>query len=202
MKDLAKPIAKTIFYLLAVILLVWTASLTLSFIGRALPEIALAKYFALAVFDVGAVAWLLVFLSSAEGIGQRVTAILATVFDLVGIGLMVAAETILGGQNYVQIPENLGAIAIWGIAVWTFVNVLAVFAFHILDVEVQKSISIKSAHDKIQAQALAQLDKRADEIAEETAQILAERMINETLLSLSVMQNGAKERNPTKAGGG
>ena len=117
MKTLAKPIAKTVFYLLAGVLLVWTASLTLSFLGRALPEIKLAKYFALAVFDIGAVAWLLVFIASAEGIAQRVIAVLACVLDLVGIGLMVVAETMLGGQNYVSIPENLGAIAIWGIAI-------------------------------------------------------------------------------------
>ena len=204
MKDLAKPIAKTVFYLLAAVLLVWTASLTLSFIGRALPEITLAKYFALAVFDVGAVAWLLVFIFSAEGLAQRSIAVLATVLDLVGIGLMVIAETLLGGQNYVSIPDNLGAMAIWSIAIWTFLNVVAVFAFHVLDVEVQKSISIKSAHDKIQAKSLQELDKRADEIADQVAKELGDRMINETLLSLSVMHNGTepeRERNPIKGGG-
>ena len=84
---------------------------------------------------------------------------------------------------------------------------LAVFAFHLLDVEVQRSISVKNAHDKIQAKSLQELDKRTDEIADKVAAELGERLVQETLTSLSVTANGTEpegEKVPTlsRSGGG
>ena len=68
---MTKSITRGIFYGVATVLLLWTASLTYSFVQRVLPDAHwLVPIFALVVFDIGSVAWLLVFLNHAEGTGQ------------------------------------------------------------------------------------------------------------------------------------
>ena len=58
-----KTIARGLFYGLATILVLWTDSLTYTFVSAALPQTHwLAPFFALVVFDVGMLAWLKVFL--------------------------------------------------------------------------------------------------------------------------------------------
>ena len=58
-----KTIARGLFYGLATILVLWTDSLTYTFVSAALPQTQwLAPFFALVVFDVGMLAWLKVFL--------------------------------------------------------------------------------------------------------------------------------------------
>lgn len=58
-----KSIARGLFYGVATVLVLWTASLTYSFVRAVLPQVHwLVPIFALVVFDVGMLAWLKVFL--------------------------------------------------------------------------------------------------------------------------------------------
>ena len=112
-----KTIAKGLFYGVATILLLWTGSLTYAFVAAALPQAHwLVPLFALVVFDVGMLAWLYVYLNYAEGSGQRAVALVMCIFDFLGVGLMVLAEILLGGQNLVSVPAYLGEYALWSIA--------------------------------------------------------------------------------------
>ena len=183
--NLMTTIVKALFYLLAAVLLVWTASMTLAFVGVALPNLPVAKFFALAIFDAGAVAWLLIFIYAAEGISQRAIALMLAIFDLLGVGLMVMAELLTGGQTIVQVSTELGMVALYGIGIWTFVNLVGVFVYHMSDVETLHRIAQRNAADKITNRSLKMLDARTDEIADEVADQLASRMVGETLLKLS-----------------
>ena len=128
-----KTIAKGLFYAVATILILWTGSLTYAFVATALPQAHwLVPLFALVVFDVGTLAWLKSYLDLAEGSGQRALALVMCVFDFLGVGLMVLAEILLGGQNLVSAPPALGEYAIWGIAIWTVINVGAVITWHLM----------------------------------------------------------------------
>ena len=71
-----KMFSKILFYIVAGVLVTWTASLTYSFISQALPDQPITPYFALVVFDVGMVSWLFIFMFAAEGIAQRGIALL------------------------------------------------------------------------------------------------------------------------------
>ena len=54
-----KTIAKGLFYGVATVLILWTASLTYSFVATALPQTHwLVPLFALVIFDIGMLAWL------------------------------------------------------------------------------------------------------------------------------------------------
>ena len=59
MKKLYATIGKIIFYLFVVAVFAWTASLTLGEMKQILPNDPITPYFALALFDIGAIAWLM-----------------------------------------------------------------------------------------------------------------------------------------------
>ncbi len=88
-------------------------------------------YLGLVVFDGGMIGWMFVYLYLAEGAMQRAIALGLTIFNLIGVGLMTIAEIVLGGQTFTAAPEMLGTVAIWGVGIWTFVNVAGIVAFHL-----------------------------------------------------------------------
>ena len=158
---LNRTLAKYLFYMVAVILFTWTASLTVSFIQSVLPNSLWAvPYLALVVFDGGLIAWMFVFLSHAQGNIQRATALILTIVNLLGVGLMVVAEILLDGQTLTAAPESLGTVAVWAIGVWTIINVAGVVLFHLGDNEARKEMAIQSEKDAIFEGALTALKNR------------------------------------------
>src|SRR5688500_5586391 len=116
---MGKTFAKGIFYFVMIVLFMWTASLTVSFVSNVLPGAAwYVPLLSLVAFDIGMVAWMIVFIEHAEGAGQRSTALALCIVDFIGVALMSVSEIFLGGQTLVAAPENLGDYALWGIGVW------------------------------------------------------------------------------------
>lgn len=189
MKSLKRTIAQIVFYTVAGTLLAWTATLTYSFVAAALPQMPwFVPLLSLIVFDLGMLAWMVVFLSYAEGAGQRSVAILACALDLVGVALLVLAEILLGGEQLVTAPAALGEYAIWAIAAWTVANIVAVVCFHLLAPEARKQMALQAEKDHIFDAALEMLTQRrvdsgaqlaeaisADMFARLKAELLAER---------------------------
>lgn len=190
MNNLGKVGSKLVFYIVALILVAWTASLTYGFIKSALPTMAwYVPVFGLVVFDVGMIAWLTVFLNYAEGDWQRVTAIALTIFDTLGVGLMVIAEILLGGQTWTEAPEMLGTLALWGIGIWTVVNVFGVIIFHLMSPEARVSMALQSSRDAIFNTALDQLNQRRQEEGEVLARQLSGKMMNDLVDQLKIDRN-------------
>ena len=158
---LNRTIAKFLFYGVAIVLLAWTSSLTYSFLSMALPgQLWIVPLLGLVVFDVGMISWLFVFLSHAEGAIQRAVGIILCLFNFVGVGLMTISEILLSGQTMAAAPDMLGTIAIWGIGIWTTVNVLGVLVFHLGDPSARKEMAIQSEKDAIFEGALTDLKQR------------------------------------------
>ena len=74
MRDVLKTASKILFYALALVVLLWTAGLTLDLAVQLLPGESLMPFFILALFDGGALAWCLVFLFQAQGLAQPLRA--------------------------------------------------------------------------------------------------------------------------------
>jgi len=185
-----KTIAKGLFYGVATVLILWTASLTYSFVATALPQTHwLVPLFALVIFDIGMLAWLKVFLDYAQGSGQRALALILSLFDFLGVGLMVLAEILLGGQTMVAPPENLGEYAIWGIAIWTVVNVGGVLIFHMLQPDARRKMVLQSEMDMIFDEALKKLSTRRVAIGGELSDRLADGMLAQLVAGLSLEGN-------------
>ena len=182
---LNRTIAKFLFYAVAIILLVWTSSLTYSFLSMALPNTFwLVPLLGLVVFDVGMIAWLFVFISHAEGAIQRAVAITLTMFNFVGVGLMVIAEILLDGQQMAEAPALLGSAAIWGIGIWTVVNVLGVLIFHLGDNQARRAMAYQNEKDAIFDAALGDLKTRRIAIQKTMSEEISRAMMNEMMAEL------------------
>jgi hypothetical protein len=82
---LAKWFAGIFFMLFLLGVLLWTASLALGVIDIVLPNNPTVKYFALALFDGGALTWAGVYIYKAKGTPQRGISLLMTAGDLLGV---------------------------------------------------------------------------------------------------------------------
>jgi hypothetical protein len=183
---MGKSFAKGLFYVLSVILVVWTASLTYSFVASVLPNAHwLVPVFALVVFDAGMIAWLVVFLDYARGTGQRAVALTLCIIDFLGVGLMVLAEIFLGGQTIVNPPENLGEYAVWGLGIWTVINVGGVIVFHLLHPETRKKMAIRSEMDAVFDEALGKLKTKRAGISGALSDELSEGLLTQLIAELA-----------------
>lgn len=193
---MSKTIAKGLFYLVAIVLIAWTASLTMSFLRIALPGAAwYVPILGLVIFDAGMISWLYVFLLYAQGMIQRATAIVLCLFNFVGVGLLVLSEVLLGGQQLTEAPADLGTYAVWGIAIWTVMNVLGVLVFHLGDPESQKAMAFQAEKDAIWSDAQKVLKQRRIGMSQELAAQLGDRLFSELLaeLAVDVNQNGTPD---------
>lgn len=183
---MSKSIAKGAFYAVATILILWTASLTYSFVGAVLPNVHwIVPIFALVVFDAGMLAWLRVYVDHAEGSAQRAIALTTCLFDFAGVGLMALAELFLGGQTLVTPPANLGEYALWSLALWTVANVGAVLAFHLLSPSTRQKTAIQAEKDAVFSAALERLTTKRTAVSGELADTLAETMLGQLVAELT-----------------
>lgn len=92
------------FGLISVVIFLWTAYLTTSFLSMVLPtSFWVVPYLGLVVFDGGMIGWMTVYLPH-QGSMQRAIALGLTIFNLIGVGLMTIAEIVLGGQTFTGRP--------------------------------------------------------------------------------------------------
>lgn len=186
MSDVSKMAAKGLFYFVALVLLVWTSSLTVSFVSNVLPDVFwVVPFLALVMFDVGQVAWLFVFLNYARGAGQRAVSIGACLLDFVGVGLMVTAEILLGGQSLVAAPQNLATYAVWGLGLWTVANVGAVILFHLLQPEARKKMAMQSEMDAVFEESLQRLTNMRAAHSGRLSQQMANGMMQQLVAQLA-----------------
>lgn len=182
MSNMKQLFAKAVFYGVAAILVLWTGTLTYGFVSSVLPNMHwLVPLFALVVFDVGMLAWLVVFLDYAEGTPQRTISVFLCLFDFAGVSLMVFAEVFMGGQVLAEVPAMLGESALWGIAIWTVANVLGVLGFHLTSPEARKSMAIKSLQDDVFDLALEKTRDKLESIADRVADAKADQLVAEVV---------------------
>lgn len=175
MKKLSETIGKIVFYLFVLAVAAWTASLTLSEMKAILPNDPLTPYFALALFDGGALAWLMAWLGHARGLMQRSISVIMLVLDLAGVVLLSAARLIGGGQTLIDIPPALAQAVIYGVIGATLANLAAIYIFHITDPATMEDIETSILEDTLQAEAMKQAQANIESQAQQLGAILAAR---------------------------
>ena len=175
MKKLSETIGKIVFYLFVLAVAAWTASLTLSEMKAILPNDPLTPYFALALFDGGALAWLMAWLGHARGLMQRSISVIMLVLDLAGVVLLSAARLIGGGQTLIDIPPALAQAVIYGVIGATLANLAAIYVFHITDPATMEDIETSILEDTLQAEAMKQAQANIESQAQQLGAILAAR---------------------------
>jgi hypothetical protein len=190
MKPVLEFSSKVLFYIFCVVIVVWTGSLTVSFVTRVMPGAGVEPFLALAVFDGGAICWLLVFLSYSKGLGQRSVSLLMMVMDLIGIGLMTVAELLMGGQTFTDAPEQLGSVAVWAIALWTIANVIAAYSFHVLSPSAMKEIAMGVAKDKVEAQGIKYLEDNLSKLGEQLGTEMGKALLDQAIRDMGLHKDG------------
>lgn len=179
MKAIWKGISKVLFYAISLALLVYAAARSLEFVTATLPaDQQIVGYLALAATSGGAVAWLLVFMYSAQGTGQKVISGLMTGIDLLGEFALFTFETLRSsgqaGMIEALAPEEVQMV-ILGLSALIAVNILATFAYHIVDPEHARDMREAAVKDDLENKALTLIEKRGSELASDLAPKLAEQ---------------------------
>ncbi|RKY40158.1 MAG: hypothetical protein DRP85_09100 [Candidatus Makaraimicrobium thalassicum] len=185
MKDISKFIGKLLFYAMAIALSVYAASRTLDFVSGTLPaDKQMIGYLALFATTGGALAWLMVFLNNSEGIGQKGIALLMVVVDLVGEFAIFTVETIRGASQSGMVttinPEQVQTTII-GMSVLIAANILAIFAYHILDVENMEALELSLADAVVKSEILKAKKAKAKSLAKTIADAEADKFGEEQL---------------------
>lgn len=175
MSKLFGVIAQIAFYVFVVIVGAWTISLTLAEVRAILPGDPLTPYFALALFDGGAIAWLGAWLKVARGVFQKAIALLLLVLDLGGVVLLSAGRLLGGGQTMTDVPETLGQTVVYGVIIYTALNLIAAYAFHVMDPENIEEIETGILEDTLREEALNQAKANVEAQAQALGAILAAR---------------------------
>ncbi|MBI3175858.1 MAG: hypothetical protein HYZ25_19220 [Chloroflexi bacterium] len=175
MKKVFSTIAGLAFYAFVLAVGAFTVSLTLSEVRSVLPNDPIAAYFALALFDGGAFAWLMSWLYKARGLPQRAISLIMLVVDLAGVLLMAGGRLLLGGQTLTDAPETLGAAVVYGIMLITLLNLAAAYGYHITDPDTIQEIELAVLQDTLEAEALDQAKANIEAEAQGLGAILAAR---------------------------
>ena len=175
MKKLSETIGKIVFYLFVLAVAAWTASLTLSEMKAILPNDPLTPYFALALFDGGALAWLMAWLGHARGLMQRSISVIMLVLDLAGVVLLSAGRLLGGGQTLIDIPPALAQAVIYGVIGATLANLAAIYIFHITDPETMEDIETSILEDTLRDESIKQAQANIASQAQQLGAILAAR---------------------------
>jgi len=179
---MSRQAAKVIFYALATMVFIWTASLSYRFLadvlpgfGRTLPAVGLV------ILDVGVIAWLVVFIHLAEGIAQRLVSLVMCLLCLFGVGLVVAAEILLAGQSLILAPSWLAWAAVWSLAGFSFATVAGVVLFHLTSPDNRMSMRIRAEQDALFDASLDQLAAKRQAISERVADQMSDKLLANVL---------------------
>ncbi|MBI5951788.1 MAG: hypothetical protein HY865_09030 [Chloroflexi bacterium] len=210
MKQFWKSTASILFYVIAGALLIYAASRSLDFITATLPpDQRIIGYLGLAATSGGMLAWLMLFMFKAEGIGQKVTAGIMTVLDMLGEFALFTMDTLYQSANSGMI-EKLQAdeirLVLLGLSALIAVNILATVAFHLLDPETIKHMRESFVRDHLEDQALKEIERRGEEIAVRLAPQIAEQWAKQfearfqDMQSLGLGQHTRPQEAPAQAG--
>ncbi len=126
----------------------------------------------LVLFEGGMLYWWLFFQQSAEGLLQMALSLMAAVFGLLLVGTATALH--LGAVDAVQFGENTPAKLI---TIAAIINLVVKFLMPLLHPDVLKTTYERATEGKILKQAYERFQSKADDIAEELANQMAEDWI-------------------------
>lgn len=181
--------SKILFFVLIGVLLVLNASYTMSFVSKLFPDDWIKVWGSLILFDLGAIVWFLVFLTWAEGAGQRGTALLMGIFDLLGSLVLAGAEVFSASEQFLSdraMVAWLRETATYVLFVWLGVNIAATWLYHVVDPKQKQDMAARNIQDEMTARALEMVQGKVNQMAPELADEISERMFTNILAQLSI----------------
>jgi hypothetical protein len=182
-KGMFKKMGSVAVLMLSGLLLVYSASRSLSFISLTLPaDRQILAWFGLAALDIGLVVWLIAFLYGSHG-WQRPLAATMVVVDLIGaIGIFTADTWYEAGRNGLIRSMTSDQVQTMVIILCGIIacNIAGAVMHIIVDPEQLKNIAEEDAHDKIEDATLRKISENAEALAAELAPKIAADWTNRT----------------------
>jgi hypothetical protein len=190
-----KKIGSIVATILGLLLLVYSASRSLDFIGLTLPaDKQVLAWFGLAALDGGLIAWLIAYLHGAHG-WQRPVALVMVIVDLAGAVAMFTLDTLYntGTSGITQaLSSDEIYTAVLALSAVIALNIAATVASHLLEPAALRQQAEEEARDKIEEEALRQIGDNAKSLAAELAPQIAADWVTRTRSSrLSGMATNA-----------
>ncbi|HLW03935.1 MAG TPA: hypothetical protein VKT82_35130, partial [Ktedonobacterales bacterium] len=164
--------------IMALVLLVFTASRTYDLISQFLPAgQTVFAFLALVAFDGGLLGWSFFFAHGARGQWQRAIALLMVILSLLSVGVSSIADMYLSSAAkglVATLPETARVAVLLFVGLVVFANVAAFFLVHITEPGQMKSMAQEAARDQIEAHTLREIQKAAPGVAARIAPKLAE----------------------------
>lgn len=205
MKLFWKGTANVLFYVISGALLIYAASRSLDFITATLsPDQRIIGYLGLAATSGGMIAWLLLFLYGAEGIGQRVASGIMTVLCMLGeFGLFTMDTLYRSGESGMtaKLTADEIKLVVLALSVLIAVNILATVLYHLMNPENMKRMRESSVRDQLEAKTLAEIERRGDDLASKLAPQIAKEWADQFENRFADMQSlglGASKEKPIK----
>lgn len=174
---MGKKLGSILVLIVAGALMVYSASRTVHLLSETLPPgQEVLGVIALAAFDVGLVAWLIVFLKAAEGGLQRGIALLLVLVDLVGVVLGFLGDTLLtAGETglLATMADGDKQTIVMLTASVIAANIAGTVFYHLASPENLRHMQEEAARDKIQHQSLQAISQQANLLAEQLAPVIA-----------------------------
>lgn len=176
MQKLLRPILVALFYCFAAAALVATGLRTFHVI-EATTASSITAYFGLALFEAGAIVWLLFGLYKAEGLGQRATAIVASALDLALVIAATAQDVALTSTLIVHSKTQLaatGEVVMQIIVAAAALNVVALWVTHVADPHAARAIREQNAADRAE-RIQSKIEEEADRAVEAATPAIAKQ---------------------------
>lgn len=174
---MVKKIGSLMVILLALLLLVYSASRSLDFIMLTLPEDKkIMAWFGLAALDGGLICWVLAYMHGSKGGWQRAISLLMVGVDLIGSVTMFTLDTLYNtGANGITAslsPEQMQN-AVLALSSIIGLNIAATVFHHLTDPAKMREQAEEEAFSKVEDATLKQISDNADQLAADLAPTLA-----------------------------
>ena len=164
MKKVLGKMSGFIAALFSIAVLALLMSLTYAALQRIFPNNWSNTLWGLAMFDIAAMCWALIFVFQSKSTMQYAAAGLGFIVAFVGTLGMVAAEVMLAGQDLAQIDTGeIGRWMVYGFIGVTAIHAALVYIHHGSAPEIAEQINVGVARGEIVTEAISQATKTLEQ---------------------------------------
>lgn len=183
MKVITKGIGLIILAVFSVAVIALMALMNFETLGRIYPTDPMKQVWGLVLFTGGTLSWFATLLWGSRGFQRPLAAVLFGL-SLLGEIVYAAADTFMGGQNWVAVNPNMGMYVLWTFIGMTFAHGLGLYMHFFFMPEVQTQIEMESLEDDAQNKSLARAQEKMTGMLEGVADQLSQRTVNAALSNL------------------
>ena len=186
MKVLGPIVSKILLGLFMAAVFALTVILTFGSLSRIFPGDLLKAGSGLVLLDIAALVWFLVLVYASHGAMQRGIAFLMFLLSVAGVGLFAGFDSMMSGQDMVEVPAWAGEAVIYTFVLLTFANLFVLYLHHLNDPNIANEMRVQAGKDKLISRGMDKFEERLDQEAEALADTISDRMHTMALLDMNL----------------